>query len=1421
MADRIRVLIVDDESVLLEMGKLFLEQSGEFSVDTVISAPAALDILNKINYDVIVSDYQMPDMDGIEFLKRIRAADKSIPFIIFTGRSREDVVIEALNNGPDFYLQRGGNPKTLFRELVHVIRQSVQMRRTLMTLAEQEQRYHDLQNANDLIQSIAPDGHFLFVNKKWLDTLGYQEHELSNLTILDIIHEESLKHYMETFQQVISGENVGIIDAVFRTRNGRKVYVEGMANCKTVEGRPQYTRGIFKDVTDRKKADAALKESEARYRNVVENQTEFISRFRPDGTYVFVNDAYCLYFSKTREEIIGKRYTLKIPEADRTGVTRHLASLTREHPVATASNRIIMEDGRIRWQQWSNRAIFDDEGHVLEYQSVGRDITDLKEAEHELLRKNKEINAAFEELTATEEELRHNYDLLSEKEQALRETEETFRAIEEQSVEGIIIVDFSGILQFANGKAWDIIGYPSKMRTAGTFNVLEIVSPEYRVNAIRDFLQISHGLDSDEINYKIITFEKKERWIECIGKKISYKGSPAMLLSFRDITERRNAESAMEESEKKFRTIFENIPYPISINSIPDGKFIAINAAFLQSCGYSETEILGKSPVEIGMVSLMDFGRLTSHLLLSGRTENVPMVLERKGGIRVHVQFSTIPVTINHRPAIMTMTAEITKLRRVEEELHQKNQELTAAFEELTATKEELRQNYDQLAAFRKTIEKSEARFRTLFTISPDGIILLDLTGRITYASPDALMMFRISSIDKAVGTSVFDWVEPEYHEMVQGAMVQLLDGKFRCSITYRVRRRDGSSFFVETSQGFFPDENGRPDGLMVIIRDITDRQHAEMVLRESEENFRKIFENSALGMTLTLPDLRFLLVNPAWVSMTGYTKEEFRKMSFKDITHPDNLSGDIENIRALEAGTIPVYSTEKRYIRKDGSTLWGALKVTTVRNLNGTLRHYITQIEDITPRKQAEEALRESEEKLALVMDGVPTLIAYLDSELHFVYINKAQKEWYGLAEKDLIGKSLKELLPEDEFLRALPYYQQVLSGREVNFENPTRDRDGREHVLSVRLVPYVHGEQVVGFFAALDDITERKRMEESLRESEENFHSMFENHDSIMLLIEPETGKIIDANLAAERFYSRARKELCTLSIEEINTLPLEVIASERAKAAQGRVTFFTVPHRTESGEVRIVEVHSSPIARRGKTILFSIIHDVTERRQAEEALQQANKKLNLLSGITRHDITNQLLALNGFVELLHLKIPDPSFEGYFSRITKASSQINAMITFSKEYEQIGVRAPVWQNLQTLVNSAGNSASLGQVTLKNDMPANTEVFADPLIVKVFFNLIDNAVRHGRKMTTIRFSFETRNGDRIIVCEDDGNGVVNEEKKRIFDRGFGKNTGFGLAISREILDITGITIKETGKPGDGARFEITVPKEQCRHTHQ
>jgi signal transduction histidine kinase len=221
--------------------------------------------------------------------------------------------------------------------------------------------------------------------------------------------------------------------------------------------------------------------------------------------------------------------------------------------------------------------------------------------------------------------------------------------------------------------------------------------------------------------------------------------------------------------------------------------------------------------------------------------------------------------------------------------------------------------------------------------------------------------------------------------------------------------------------------------------------------------------------------------------------------------------------------------------------------------------------------------------------------------------------------------------------------------------------------------------------------------------------------------------------------------------------------------------------------------------------------------ELRRFSGALEIVNKKLNLLSSITRHDINNQLTVLMGFLELLEMKLPDNSYSSFFNKITDAAERIQAMIQFTKTYQDIGVNAPIWQDTHTLIDAATKGVSLGGIRLINDIPAGFTVFADPLIVKVFYNLVDNAVRYGGKITIIRFYTGTLKGDCMIVCEDDGNGISAGEKEKIFERGFGKNTGLGLFLSREILSITGITIRETGEPGKGARFEMLVPQGMYR----
>jgi len=1515
----ISVLYVDDEPDLLELARLFLERSGEFHIATSISAQDALASPALRSYEAIISDYQMPGMDGIAFLKAVRKQFGDIPFILFTGKGREEVVIEAINNGADFYVQKGGDPKAQFAELAHKVRQAVRRKRAEITLAKQEQYHLDLQNASDLIMNVTPDGHFLFVNKKWLDTLGYQKDDLDTLKIFDIIHDESLERFKEHVSCVLSGENAGIIDVVFQASDGSRVYAEGLATGNTLNGKPQYIRGTFKDVTERKKLEAALAENRDYLQQIYASAREGVVIIDAETHKIIdLNPAAARMIGAARDQIVNNVCHQYICTAEpcRCPITDlHQNVDNAEHMLLTADGKTV-----------------DIIKHVVPFNFRGKeclletfiDNTERKKAADEL-------RSAYEKVAAAKDELRKSFDLLSQKKQALRESTGTLRAVVEQSNEGIVIIDLTGKILYANRRAADIVESATDLDAAGGINVLDVVSPDTRESAIQDLRRVVQGNDPVSMNCKIVTLANREKWLECICGKLSYKGSPAMLLSFRDVTERMQAEKKLRDSEYKFSTVFESNPVPLTLVSAIDGVFIDVNDAFLRSAGYARAEVIGKTVEELGLfVDSDEFARFVSTLRKKHSVQGMELQCRSKAGEIRTCRFSSSTILIDDRPHILSTIEDITEQKRAQEAIRESGEryrlilknasegilvnELTprgpgrfidaneSACRILGMTHEELQGvsliDLDTPEMQKRAPELIQELLQTKRVVFQTGYVakdnrekildvttsLFDLNGRPTMLTvvrditwiraAESALNALVAGMVGTTGTESLDRITESISTWLGADCVMigeitpdpecvrvlsmLLDGEKIPEYSYPLKgtpcedaAKNGFCNHPDSAAWLFPENRdlcvsdirgyagtvlhnpeGRAVGLLCIFsRDPLDlppsareiiniiaakaaaeigRLHALSALSESEEKYRNLVENSIDAVLFTAPDGTIFSVNPEACRIFGMTEEELLgagRDGIVDLSDP-RLRPALE-----ERARTGQFRGELRFRRKGGATFPAEISSALFADRNGCIR--VTMIvRDVTERVAAAEALRQSEEMLALVMDGVPTLLSYLDVELRFVYINKAHAVWYGRTKDELIGRSIRDMLPKDVFRRAASKYEAVLEGQEVAFESLNRDLDGREHIFAVHLVPHIQDGKVIGIFSALHDITRRKRAEEALKESEARFHSMFERHGSIMLLVEPETGRILDANLAAERFYGRTKDELRSLSMQEIRAAPPE---SGEADGIAGKDAFYTSPHQVAGGETRIVEMHTSPIAMQGRTVLFSVINDITERRRVEDALKQTNKKLNLLSSITRHDINNQLQILEGYLMLSREEVRDPSFNQHLVCITTASNRISSMIQFMKEYEEIGVRLPVWQGIRSLVDDAGRSASLGRITLENAIPADLEVFADPLISKVFFNLIDNALRYGGKATRVRFTSEVRDGDCIIVCEDDGDGVAMNEKEKIFARGVGKNTGFGLSLSREILDITGIAIQETGEAGRGARFEIVIRKGQFR----
>ncbi|MBP2134251.1 PAS domain S-box-containing protein [Methanomicrobium sp. W14] len=360
-------------------------------------------------------------------------------------------------------------------------------------------------------------------------------------------------------------------------------------------------------------------------------------------------------------------------------------------------------------------------------------------------------------------------------------------------------------------------------------------------------------------------------------------------------------------------------------------------------------------------------------------------------------------------------------------------------------------------------------------------------------------------------------------------------------------------------------------------------------------------------------------------------------------------------------------------------------------------------------------------------------------------------------------------------------------------------------------------------GTIVTIRDVTFQKKAEEEIRKSEETFREFFEKSPVSYVSLDEE-GRITGVNPEYMVMTGYTEEELLNKKFTEF--LPED-------KSGKARQTYSGL---LKSGKISI---ESELTTKNGTKITVyvtgrvqndikggylrtdAVIFDITERKKIEKSLYQANKKLNLLSSITRHDILNQITVLMGYLEISkeHLEsLPraDEKSVDYIRRETEATRNIYEHIKFTEDYQDIGIKSPVWQNVGESFKNALKNVNTGTIKTE-DNTDSIFIYADPLLEKVFYNLAENSVKYGEKITKISLDYELRDKDLILKYSDDGKGIPDEEKENAFNRKFYKNSGLGMFLSREILAITDISIKETGVFGEGVIFEITVPYSSYR----
>jgi signal transduction histidine kinase len=232
----------------------------------------------------------------------------------------------------------------------------------------------------------------------------------------------------------------------------------------------------------------------------------------------------------------------------------------------------------------------------------------------------------------------------------------------------------------------------------------------------------------------------------------------------------------------------------------------------------------------------------------------------------------------------------------------------------------------------------------------------------------------------------------------------------------------------------------------------------------------------------------------------------------------------------------------------------------------------------------------------------------------------------------------------------------------------------------------------------------------------------------------------------------------------------------------------------------------------------MLIGTLQDITDRKGTESKIQLSNRKLNLLGAVTRHDVLNMLTVLMGNIELASSIATDDRTRKYLTRSKEAALVIQKQMEYTRSYEALGSKGSNWMNVSKVIkyNMPHLNLNLNGTKVNVDL-GELELYADTMLDKALSNLLENAVRHGEKVNVINIRCEESGCDLRLYVEDDGIGIANEEKEMIFRRGYGKHTGMGLNLTREILGITGMSIKEVGTPGEGASFEIAVPSGKFR----
>ncbi len=815
-----------------------------------------------------------------------------------------------------------------------------------------------------------------------------------------------------------------------------------------------------------------------------------------------------------------------------------------------------------------------------------------------------------------------------------------------------------------------------------------------RIQAMLRFKQAEAERDAAQAALQQ-TLDQLEMKVEARTKELALANQALQA----EVAERRRVEQDLKASEEKYRLLVDNSLQGLIILN-KEGKIVFANQALARMSGYTVEELLALPPEKVKQLVHPDdrswvWDHYRNRLAGQGAPEHYEYRGLREDGSTYWVEIDASLIEYRGQPAVQAAIVDITERKQAE-----------------------------------KSLRESEQKFRNIIEQSYDGIALADEQGLIiewNWGQEQLSGLKRAEVIGRSAWDVQFEMATPEArtpeaYERIKASMQEFLaTGRIAWLgqlMTLEIQHSDGSFRTVQQVAFPIPTEQGYMMGS--IARDITEQVRIEEALRQSEEKYRNIFFHSEIGIFQSTLEGRFFNVNPALARMLGYgspqevidTIEDIAAQVYADPSVRDEI---VEKLREAEG----VVTFENQYLHKDGQEWTAFLHIRVVRDQEGRPLFLEGFVEDITERKQMEEALRESEARLRQVIDLVPHLIFAKDRDGRFILVNQAGANFAGLTVEEMTGRLESEWVSDQAVLQEIQAIDRaVIDSGNPEFipEDRFVDHQGRAHIFQTTKIPFdYNGERQQGVLGVSVDMTALKQAEEALRESEERYRALVDASPSSIMVVQE--GRYVFANPAGAGMLGFSDPaELVGVSVMENLSPDHHYLIAERLKRLDQDQSNLPVEMKLlrKDGTILYVQSTSVPIIFRDSPAALVIGLDVTERKQMEERLQASEARYRALfeqanDAIFLEDLDDQIIDVNSRAcellgysreELLSMKVPQlqaPESRGPVGGVVRQELEQYGEEPFeAMNMHRDGSRIPVEVSTAQIVGEGGRRLAL-----------------------------------------------------------------------------------------------------------------------------